>query len=85
MDYRRLYSQGYNYVEHEDEDEEISEYFWKQLDQIKTTSAANSAQVFTDKSYATSLHDIEELTWLSDSITLNTTNTVYHVSMNTVS
>ncbi|KAL5240415.1 hypothetical protein ACI65C_007825 [Semiaphis heraclei] len=87
MDYRRLYSQGYNYVEHEDEDEdedeEISEYFWKQLDQIKTTSAANSAQVFTDKSYATSLHDIEELTWLSDSITLNTTNTVYHVSMNT--
>lgn len=37
------------------------------------------------------LHDVNELTWLSISnstqpfITLNETNTVYHVSMNTVS
>ncbi|XP_050055033.1 inter-alpha-trypsin inhibitor heavy chain H3-like isoform X3 [Aphis gossypii] len=39
--------------------------------------------VLIDKSNSTSLHDIKELTWLSDSITLNATNTVYQVSLNT--
>jgi len=37
----------------------------------------DSPQAVSNESNSTSLHDIKELTWLSDSITLNATNTVY--------
>ncbi|XP_050055035.1 inter-alpha-trypsin inhibitor heavy chain H4-like isoform X2 [Aphis gossypii] len=39
--------------------------------------------VLIDKSSSTSLHDIMDITWLSSSITLNATNTVYQVSLDT--
>ncbi|KAF0728717.1 inter-alpha-trypsin inhibitor heavy chain H4-like isoform X1, partial [Aphis craccivora] len=52
-------------------------------DNSTPTSFKNSFHLLIDKSNSTSLHDIKELTWLSDSITLNATNTVYQVSLNT--
>jgi hypothetical protein len=45
----------------------------------------DSSQVLTDKSNSTTLHDINELTWLSDSNTFEAINTVYQISLNTVS
>lgn len=50
-----------------------------------TTSAVDSPSMITGKSNSTSLHDIKELAWLRESITLNSTNIVYQVSLNTVS
>ncbi|XP_060853460.1 inter-alpha-trypsin inhibitor heavy chain H4-like [Rhopalosiphum padi] len=47
------------------------------------TSVVDSSQVVTDNSNSTALHDIKELTWLSDSITFEATNTVYQISLNT--
>jgi len=54
-------------------------------DNSPPTSVVDSSHDLIDTSNSTSLHDIKELTWLSDSITLNATNTVYQVSLNTVS
>ncbi|KAE9534318.1 hypothetical protein AGLY_008408 [Aphis glycines] len=53
------------------------------VDNSTPTSVVDSSHVLIDTSNSTSLHDIKELTWLSDSITLNATNTVYQVSLNT--
>jgi len=63
----------------------ISSTLVADTDKFAPTSVVDSPQIATDESNSTSLHDIKELTWLSDSITLNATNTVYQVSMNTVS
>ncbi|CAI6345355.1 unnamed protein product [Macrosiphum euphorbiae] len=52
-------------------------------DNYVLTSEVDAPQIVRDESNSTSLHDIKELTWLSDSITLNATNTVYQVSLNT--
>ncbi|CAH1724076.1 unnamed protein product [Aphis gossypii] len=52
-------------------------------DNSPPTSVVDSSHVLIETSNSTSLHDIKELTWLSDSITLNATNTVYQVSLNT--
>lgn len=56
------------------------------VDANKTTptSAVDSSQQPSDGSNTT-LHSIDELTWLGTSITLNETNTVYQVLLNTVS
>lgn len=54
-------------------------------DNYVLNSEIDSPQIVRDESNSTSLHDIKELTWLSDFITLNGTNTVYQVSLNTVS
>ncbi|KAL4098181.1 hypothetical protein QTP88_022829 [Uroleucon formosanum] len=77
--------------EYEDEDNisayfpssSISKYVLGDIDETTTTSAVDSPHIVRDESNSTSLHDIKELTWLSDSITLNATNTVYQVSLNT--
>jgi hypothetical protein len=61
----------------------ISSTLVADTDKFAPTSVVDSPQIATDESNSTSLHDIKELTWLSDSITLNATNTVYQVSMNT--
>uniref|UniRef100_A0A2S2PTV4 Clip domain-containing protein n=2 Tax=Schizaphis graminum TaxID=13262 RepID=A0A2S2PTV4_SCHGA len=53
------------------------------IDVSTPTTIIDSSHVLTDKSNSTTLHDIKELTWLNDSITLNATNTVYQISMNT--
>jgi len=55
------------------------------VDNSTPTSIKDSSHLLIDTSNSTSLHDIKELTWLSGSITLNATNTVYQVSLNTVS
>jgi len=54
-------------------------------DKFILTSVVDSPKIVTEESNSSSLHDIKELTWLSDSITLNATDTVYQVSLNTVS
>nr|BAH72843.1 ACYPI002825 [Acyrthosiphon pisum] len=55
----------------------------KSPDNYVLTSDVDSPEIIKDESNSTSLHDIKELTWLNDSITLNATNTVYQVSLNT--
>jgi len=61
----------------------ITSTFVADTDKFVLTSDVDSPQI--DQSNSTSLHDIKELTWFSESITLNATNTVYQVSLNTVS
>ncbi|XP_022178934.1 inter-alpha-trypsin inhibitor heavy chain H3-like [Myzus persicae] len=61
----------------------ITSTFVADTDKFLLTSAVDSPQIVTEESNSTSLHDIKELSWLSDSITLNATNTVYQVSLNT--
>lgn len=63
----------------------ISSTLVADADKSMPTSVVDSSQVVTVESNSSSLHDIKELKWLSDSITLNATNTVYQVSLNTVS
>ncbi|XP_022172077.1 inter-alpha-trypsin inhibitor heavy chain H4-like isoform X2 [Myzus persicae] len=95
MGHRRelyTYSAGYNFRDHSDSDDE--DYSFESFpfssisrtmvtDETATTSVEEPPQILTDKSNSTSLHDIKELAWLSDTITLNSTNTVYQVSLNT--
>ncbi|XP_060854515.1 inter-alpha-trypsin inhibitor heavy chain H3-like [Rhopalosiphum padi] len=47
------------------------------------STIVDSSQILTDKSNSTTLHDIKELTWLSDSNTFEAINTVYQISLNT--
>ncbi|XP_025205473.1 inter-alpha-trypsin inhibitor heavy chain H4-like isoform X2 [Melanaphis sacchari] len=52
-------------------------------DNIAPPSVVDFSQIKTDKSNSTSLHDINEVIWLSDTVTFGTNNITYQVSLNT--